>query len=435
MERSVIYFGTCFWTAPCSFSLRPQPLFQACHGFFENNLCRAGKIMSIADKKQILLLIETSRSFGRQIIQGVSQFVMENRHWMTLFQDRSVHDHFPEWLLHWKGDGAILRTDDKSTYRQLKRLGIPMIELFGDGKKRQPLVRCNESQSCALVADHFRERGYRHFAFFSTGHNWWSLERFHAFQEGLKRYGATCDPCPMARFKNDITLSVRWWKDCEEEIYRWLLSLKKPVGIFCPWDMQAFFLINICNRHGIAVPDDVAVVGYGNNADLCRVSTPSLSSVAPNAREIGYRAAILLDTMFQGGTLPEVPIYIPATHIEIRQSSDSIAVQDSLVTDAVRFIRDRIDHGSLDVSQIARFLCVSNSTLTRRFRKELGHTPDVEIVKARIKLAMDFLRETRFTVAQISLKLGYANSANFIRAFRKLTDMTPEEYRYRNRQE
>jgi LacI family transcriptional regulator len=391
--------------------------------------------MLSAMKKKVLLLVETSRSFGRQIIQGVSQFIMEHRDWTIIFQDRSVHEKFPDWLKYWDGDGVISRTDDAETFQQLKKLKIPVVEILGDGNKHSPWVKCDETKICQQVADHFWERGFRHFAFFSIGHNWWSLERFEAFRKGLATYDAHCELAPMAKLKNDITLSVLWWKGCEEEVFQWLISLPKPVGIFCPWDMQAFFLLNLCEDRGIAIPENIAVVGYGNNADLCRASTPPLSSVAPNAREIGYQAAHLLDLMFRKEPLPKLPIYVPATHIEIRQSSDRIAIQDTKIAAAVHFIRKNADNGILGVGDVARHLNLSKSTLIRRFRQFLGHSPSDEITLVRLTLAEELLRETRFTMTQIADKLGYSSPANFVRAFRKQTQITPEEYRYRCRQE
>ncbi len=390
--------------------------------------------MSFAHRKiKILLLIETSRSFGRQVIQGVSRFVTEQRNWNLIFQDRSVHERFPEWLKHWDGDGVISRTSEPETYRQLRKLKVPVVEVLGDGKRHPPLVQCDESSSCRMVADHFWERGFRSFGFFSMGHNWWSLERQHAFQQALSEYGAECSISPQAAIENDITLSIPWWKGCEQDVFEWIRSLRKPAGVFCPWDMQAFFLMNVCESRGIAIPEDVAVVGYGNNADLCRASTPPLSSVAPNAREVGYQAAVLLDLMFKKEPLPKLPIYVPATHIETRFSSDIVAVRNADVAAAVHFIRGNIDRGPMSVSDVARHLNLSKSTLVRRFREWLGRSPDEEIVRARIDLARELLRETRFTVSEISEKLGYSSTANFVRAFHRQTGLTPEEYRRRNR--
>lgn len=388
-----------------------------------------------ASKKKVLLLVETSRSFGRQIIQGVSQYVMEHRDWNIIFQDRSVHERLPEWLKHWDGDGIVSRTSDPSIFRQLKKMNVPVVEVLGDGKKHPPWVQCDEISICRMVADHFWQRGFRHFAFFSMGHNWWSVERYEAFQKGLATYGTSCALSPTTEVENDITLSMLWWKGCEDEVFQWLQKLPKPVGVFCPWDMQAFFLMNLCEERGIAIPEDVAVVGYGNNADLCRASTPPLSSVSPNAREIGYQAAILLGDLFQKKPLPELPIYVPATHIEVRLSSDTVAVKEPSVAAAIHFIRRNVDRGPIGVGEVARHLGLSKSTLIRRFRKHLGHSPDEEIMRARIALAEELLRETRLSVSQIADHVGYSNSTNFVRAFRLRTRTTPEEYRHQTRQE
>ena len=346
-----------------------------------------------------------------------------------MFQDRSVHEHFPEWLKHWDGDGVISRTAEPETYRQLRKLRIPVVEALGDGKRHPPLVKCDEIQSSRLVADHFWKRGFRSFGFFSMGHNWWSLERQKAFQQALAAHGAECSVSPQTAMKNDITLSIPWWKGCENEVCDWVRSLPKPAGIFCPWDMQAFFLINICESQGIAIPNNVAVVGYGNNADLCRASTPPLSSVAPDAQEIGYQAAVLLNLMFQDKPLPDLPISVPATHLQVRQSSDIIAVSDPDVAAAIHFIRKNIDREPISVTDVARHLNMSKSTLVRRFHHHLGRSPEAEIIHAKIELAKELLRETRFSMDKIATMLGYSSAANFVRAFHRRTEMTPQMYR------
>lgn len=384
--------------------------------------------------KKVLLLVETSRTFGRQIIQGVSHFVMEHHDWDIMFQDRSMCERFPGFLSDWNGDGIIARTGNEKAFRQLQRLNIPIVEIYGDGKKLMPHVQCDEPGSCRLVADHFHERAFTNFAFFSLGHNWWSRQRYGAFRESVKEYGAHCELSPMSKIRNDISLSVLWWKGCEEETFQWIRKLPKPIGIFCPWDMHAFFLLNVCHQRGIAIPEDVAVVGYGNNADFCRVSSPPLSSLAPNGRAIGYRAAELLHGAFRGEALPAETTLIPATHIEVRQSSDTVAVTDPSVARAVHFIRRNIVRSSITVRDVARHVGVSRTTLAVRFRTTLGHSPDDEIQRARITQAMNLLRETNFSITQIVNQLGYSNVANFSRMFRARVGMTPSQYRTANKQ-
>lgn len=64
----------------------------------------------ITRKKRILLLIETSRAYGRGLIEGISKYAFEQGNWSMHFEDRSLHDRLPYWLQNWKGDGIIART-------------------------------------------------------------------------------------------------------------------------------------------------------------------------------------------------------------------------------------------------------------------------------------------------------------------------------------
>jgi LacI family transcriptional regulator len=379
-------------------------------------------------KKRVLLLVETSRSFGRLVIQGVSRYVMEHREWSYFFQDRGLAEEHPHWLDGWDGDGIIARSGTRSLYDKLKKKRVPLVELQGDGRHFHPHVEIDEPTSCRMAAAHFWDRGFRNFAFFSMGHNWWSVGRYECFRAALATLGATCACCPQVKPRADIALAVVWWKGCEAEVLDWLRTLPRPVAVFCPWDMQALFLIDICQSAGILVPEDVAVLGYGNNADLCRWSLPPLSSVAPNAVEIGYQAAGLLDRMMNRLALPELPIRVPAAHIVTRQSTDMLAVKEPSVARAIGFIRENVARhpGVLDV---ARSVGVSKSTLNRLFRRWLGRSPQEEIVHARMEWAKELLRETDFSIGVLARRLDYASTANFVRAFRELNGGTPQEYR------
>jgi LacI family transcriptional regulator len=382
----------------------------------------------LSRKKRVLLLVETSRSFGRMVIQGVSRYVLEHRDWSFFFQDRGLAEKHPHWLEGWDGDGIIARSGTAVLYDKLLKKGLPLVELQGDGKYFHPHVEIDEPVSCRMAAAHFWERGFRDFAFFSMGHNWWSAGRYECFRQALAALGATCNCCPQVRPKADIALSVVWWKGCEAEVLAWLRTLPRPVAVFCPWDMQALFLIDICQTHGIMVPEDVAVLGYGNNADLCRWSLPPLSSVAPNAVEIGYQASALLDRMMNHQPLPELPIRVPASHIVTRQSTDIVAVREPTVARAIGFIRENAARNPT-ILDVAHSVGVSKSTLNRLFRRWLGRSPQEEVAHARMEWAKELLRETDFTIRSIAARLDYASTANFVRAFRELNGVTPQGYR------
>jgi AraC-like DNA-binding protein len=67
--------------------------------------------------------------------------------------------------------------------------------------------------------------------------------------------------------------------------------------------------------------------------------------------------------------------------------------------------------------------------LSSVFKKEMNCTFTEYLGNYRINVAKTWLGETDMTVKEISEKLRYNNSQNFIRSFRKLVGMTPGEYR------
>jgi AraC-like DNA-binding protein len=83
---------------------------------------------------------------------------------------------------------------------------------------------------------------------------------------------------------------------------------------------------------------------------------------------------------------------------------------------------------SLDEKLVAEAAGVSMRTLQRRLRNNgLSYTDIVQ--HARLRLARNWLARTSMSVHDIAATLGYADPANFTRAFRRLTGTSPRQYR------
>jgi hypothetical protein len=117
-----------------------------------------------------------------------------------------------------------------------------------------------------------------------------------------------------------------------------LLKELKPVGVIATSDVRALRIIEGCRRCGIAVPDDVAVVGIGDDEVLCGLATPGLTSVTHDRSRIGQQAARMLDEAMRFGRPPSTVIYVPPAGIAIRRSSDVFAVEDADIRKALRVI-------------------------------------------------------------------------------------------------
>ncbi len=78
---------------------------------------------------------------------------------------------------------------------------------------------------------------------------------------------------------------------------------------------------------------------------------------------------------------------------------------------------------------MARRSSLSEATLKRRFRQSTGYSPPKYVQRIRIEDAKRRLETTDVTVDEISWQVGYEDLAFFRRLFKRITRMTPREYR------
>ena len=101
-----------------------------------------------------------------------------------------------------------------------------------------------------------------------------------------------------------------------------------------------------------------------------------------------------------------------------------------LVTRAMHLIHDP-DAPGVSVESVAEAVGVSREGLTRAFRRRLGRSPGEVILEWKIQQAGFLLKDTDLPVKSISARVGYTDYTNFIRAFRKVTGLTPHQFRLR----
>jgi len=87
-------------------------------------------------------------------------------------------------------------------------------------------------------------------------------------------------------------------------LHRLLDAPARPTAIVCADDLAALAVIRECSVHGISVPRDVAVVGFGDEP-FARLVRPALTTVRPACAEMGGRAADALLEVLDGRTCPD----------------------------------------------------------------------------------------------------------------------------------
>jgi two-component system response regulator YesN len=77
----------------------------------------------------------------------------------------------------------------------------------------------------------------------------------------------------------------------------------------------------------------------------------------------------------------------------------------------------------------ARAVCLSPKYLSRIFEEVTGTRFTEYRLKVKIAQAVELLKKSGLNIDQISDKLGYKNTESFIRQFKKISGLTPTEYR------
>ena len=400
--------------------------------------------------RQILVLSETSRFFGRDVLKGIQQFAQKQAQtegaipWRITLEDHGLLDKLPVDFDAWNGDAILSCSVSQSMHDAVQAKKKPFVEVFGDQISFFSEVTTDEHAIADMAIDYFHSRGFRHLGFYAYGTPWWVTVRRDLFASGALAKGLSCSVVPDCLAPMQPDLSFPQWKEGYRiSLHNWIKYLPKPIGIWCPLDEQAIRVIEACNELGLRVPDQVAVLGTGNDTLLCSVTTPTISSLDINAVQIGYRAAQLLEEKIQNykktkrlpkisakGASKKTPVQVKPNGIETRVSTDTLAIDNKECIKALRLIREQYQN-DVSAKTIAEQVGVSRSTLDRLFRSLLGHSVEKEIYRLRIELAEKLLRETDLSVNEVALKTGFDRVEYFVRTFKKLYGDPPQRFRNR----
>ncbi len=293
-----------------------------------------------------------------------------------------------------------------------------------------PSILTDNAAVSRLCYEHFKERGFRHFAFCGFNGADYSDERQREFFRLVTAAGLHCHVYSEAhQLQKNATAKYELlgMKD-GEQVAGWIRQLPKPVGLMACNDMRGQQVLDACRAIGVSVPEEVAVIGVDNDEVVCNLSEPPLSSVVPNAERVGYEAAALLSQMMAGKKVLQTEIFIEPNRIITRRSTEILAIQDQQIAVAARFIREHACEG-ISVNDVLHAVPVSRSVFSQRFKKILGRSPKEEIQRVRLQRAAGLLCDTDWPVKRISDEVGFYDPFHFSRVFKKAYDRSPLHYR------
>lgn len=331
----------------------------------------------------------------------------------------------PEWLRDWPGDGIIARVENERIAEALLATRLPVVDVSAALRAVPfPRVVTDSDAVTRLAAKHLLERGFNHFGYCGRPDFLWSKQRETLFKKHLQAAGFRCDVFshpPATRKTSRVEAEVH-------AIARWLDKLPKPVGVLACYDARGQQVLEACQLAGLAVPEQVAVIGVHNDELLCDLCDPPLTSVIPNSRRTGHFAASLLARMIRGEKIPTTVHQIEPIGVAERQSTDVVAVADPKVSAAVRFIRERA-HSNITIGEVLRAVPMSRTVLERKFQQLLGETPHAYVQRVRLAHVKTLLATTDLPIGAIAERCGFEHTEYMSVAFRRATGLSPRDYR------
>lgn len=376
---------------------------------------------------RIALAFQVSVPYLERIAHGILDYARRHRPWRFHSSPEASVVRL-DGLATWKGDGVIALVDASTQLGFAQSLSMPIVNISASLSPQEtglPTVVCEDRQVGNLAAKHLLERGFQRFGFYGIEETYYSREREQGFRETVEKAGFGYDVF-LAKSTMHAELS---WHEEQEPLEEWLKHLRPPVGLLAAHDYRARMLLEACENIGLKVPGDVAVVGVNNDPLACEFCHPRLTSVAQDARRIGYEAAAMLDQMLHNKTPDEKVLHIPPTGIVKRASTDTLAVDDPTLSRAIEVIRSSTNL-SIDVEQLASQLHISRRWLERLFRIHLNCSPHEFSSRLRVDRAEALLMLLPSKkLKDIAHECGFPDVRCLNRVFRRFRGMSPREFR------
>lgn len=290
---------------------------------------------------------------------------------------------------------------------------------------QMPAVLPDLEAAGRLAARHFAERGFRNLGYVGyKGHLGASII-WDGYQNQARELGCTCNLLKLQTEGSDAETRAANRNARERE---WLMAMPRPFAVFTHSDVRAGQLLCLCLSAGLSVPEEVAILSYGNRLRACESTPIKLSAVDINPHQKALAAVELLEQLMEGHTPDSAPVMVPPSGVVQRQSTDVLAVPHAGVARALRFIWDHLDR-PLSVDDIAREAGMSRTGLNGAFRRHLGRSVNAELSRKRLERCTELLRSSDLSISQIALATGFATRTYLHRTFQKEHGMTPRQYR------
>jgi|TARA_B110000116_G_scaffold89122_1_gene77466 LacI family transcriptional regulator len=239
-----------------------------------------------------VIVPRTNSNFFSSVIQNIEEVLNKKGYSIIITQSNESYDKeckSIDTLLYTQVDGIIAsmanETIDLSSYEKIKSKGIPLI-LFdrGENDLNVDYIGIDDYNSSHVIVEHLVKNGCQRIAHIG-GYKRTRIynNRIRGYVDALKKHKLPLDAELLT--EGDLTIEDGRIK------MRQLLSLKtRPDAVYVAGDYAALGALQVLKEHKILVPEEISLVGFGNEPFTDMV-TPKITSVNQHSAEIGKQAA------------------------------------------------------------------------------------------------------------------------------------------------
>lgn len=377
--------------------------------------------------KRILLLVDYSSDFSRNLLKGLIEYSKKYGPWLfyrlpSYYKTLYGKEGIIEWAKNWNADAIIAQWDHEGT-NLLRALDIPII--LQNYKNRSPHFSNLTGQyfeTGVMAANFFITRQFKNFAFYGNKNAIWSHERAEGFRSLIEKKGGN-----YYYFESENTVEEQW-DNSHMQLDNWLSSLPKPIGLFACDDSYALQVTEVCKINGIGIPNEISLLGVDNDELICNLSDPPISSIVLDTYKGGYDAGRILDMFFKGERKEPCNIVIQPIRLELRQSTEKYDINNEYVLKVVNFIGNNFKQ-EIGIDSLTKLVPLSRRNLEVKFKEEVGTSIYQFILSCRVDYFTHLLLTTERSLFDIALESGFNDCKNISRVFKKFKGCTPLEYK------
>lgn len=226
----------------------------------------------------------------------------------------------PQSLIASPKDGYLIigtsEEQERTLVPLLSEAGLPSLLINRQAKDlHTSSVNVDDTAATMDATEHLISLGHQNIAFIGGNKNFQNTKhRLLGYQIAMERHNLPLE--------NDHILFGEFSEFSGYQQGKTILNmLHRPTAAICASDPLAIGCMRALTEGGLRLPDDFAVIGFGN-IEACKYVTPSLSTVSQPSQEMGAIAAATLIQMLENPIILSQKVRLK-TNLVLRDSSGS----------------------------------------------------------------------------------------------------------------